>query len=110
MNKLNYTALILLLGLAPLTHADEVIKTYPAGGAEDLLNSKNPLGDSSHEGAIQINSECMGIDKKVFKKGQAGYEDCLKQRLNRSKAIKAKPNYGRGVNPMGQPTTPAPGQ
>ena len=68
---------------------------------------KNPPGESG-QGAIQINDECMSTDKKVLKKGQKGYGDCMRQRLNRSN--QARPNGSRGVNPMGQPTTPAPGQ
>ena len=102
MNKLNLTTLILLLCLCPLTHADEVIKTFPAGGAEDVLNK--PGNDVT--GAIQINAECMGIDKKVYKKGQDGYEDCLKQRLNRTN--KAKPNGGRGSPLSVNPPLPLP--
>jgi hypothetical protein len=102
MSKLNHHFLIAVstwMTLTSGTFADEVIKVFPGGGAEEVLNNpQSPAHDST--GAIRLNMECTGMDQKTFKKGQPGYEDCLKQRLNRSN--KARPNGNLGAHPMGQ--------
>lgn len=100
---------IFSLALSPLAFGEDIIKTFPGGGAQDIINDTT-APNSKRDGALHMEAECIGVNKKVIQKGQNGYEQCLKDRLSRSNRGKPTGRTGGAINPMGQPTTAAPGQ
>lgn len=66
--------------------ANEVLKTFPAGGAADVLNQKGPPGaDDKPIGAIKLEKKCRDDKGNLISEGNKGYEECLKLRLKRPK-------------------------
>ena len=74
-------------GVIPTTSiADEVIKTFPGGSANDLINStKMPGADDKPIGAIKLQRKCRDSKGKLIDEGAPGYQECLKSRLDRPK-------------------------
>lgn len=78
-----FFCLVLSAVIAP-TRADEVIKTFPGGGANDLINSTKPPGhDLEPMGSIKIIKQCRTEKGALIKDGEKGYQECLKDRMKR---------------------------
>jgi hypothetical protein len=66
--------------------ADEVIKTFPGGSANDMINNTEPPGAKDKPmGAIKMHKKCRDDKGALIDEGTPGYEACLKSMLKRPK-------------------------
>ncbi|MBC7385772.1 MAG: hypothetical protein H7301_06380 [Cryobacterium sp.] len=75
-------------GAAP-AQADQVVRTFPGGDTKSLLESPNDAKSQAEEasdnagGAIKMKKECKTASGSVTIKGDAAYERCLKEKLEK---------------------------
>ena len=86
------------LALTAPVLADEDVKIFHAGSAQEMLNSTKKPGDidnQGHEdGALKIQTQCTDRQGRITSRGQAGYEDCLRNRLEDQKRMAPKKRSG----------------
>jgi len=88
--------------------ADEVLKTFPAGGAEEILN-KVPGSDDKPVGAIKMNKKCRTEKGTLVSEGDKGYQECLSAQLKRparSPLPEVSEDGKKLQTPKGAPQTP----
>jgi hypothetical protein len=83
----------IVLAFAPLSFAtaNEVVATFPAGSAQEVL--ENPMKGQAPEkdaagpagGAIRMKKDCRLPSGKRVTEGQKDYERCLKEKLEKTK-------------------------